>query len=313
MEYKDYYAIMGLARDATQDQIKRAYRQLARKYHPDVSAEVDAEVKFKELGEAYEVLKDPEKRVAYDKLGHQWSGNEDFRPPPDWNSGFEFSGGGFTGGDASRYSDFFESLFGQGFHARHENRAAFHGQGEDRHAKLQIDLEDSFTGATRVITLQIPELDAQGHVRTREHKLNITIPRGVRAKQQIRLVGQGAAGQDKAGDLYLEIEFRPHLRYRIENSDVYLELPITPWEAALGAKVKIPTPDAVVELKVPANSATGGKLRLKGKGIPSSMPGDLIVILKIVLPPVDNYASKDFYQAMAETFKSFNPREKWGV
>lgn len=315
MEFKDYYKIMGIARDATQDEVKRAYRQLARKYHPDVSKEVDAEAKFKELGEAYEVLKDPEKRVAYDKLGSNWNANQDFNPPPDWNSGFEFSGGGFSGGDSSNYSDFFESLFGQGFRSERGSHSTFHGQGEDKHAKLLIDLEDSFAGATRTITLLMPEVDAQGHVTTREHKLNVTIPRGVRAKQHIRLAGQGAPGlgQGKAGDLYLEIEFRPHARYRVEDRDVYLALPITPWEAALGAKVKVPTPSGIVELKIPANSATGDKLRLKGRGIPSGTAGDFFVELKIVLPPVDNYAGRDAYQGMAETFKSFNPRANWGV
>src|SRR5687768_16439057 len=217
MEYKDYYKIMGVARDASQDDIKRAYRKLARKYHPDVSKEPQAEVRFKELGEAYEVLKDPEKRVAYDQLGTNWKANQEFRPPPDWNAGFEFFERGFPGGDASQYSDFFESLFGRSFRsggggyggatsdrgAGGRGGASFHVPGEDHYAKIMIDLEDSYAGATRTITLQVPEVDAQRHVSTREHRLNVAIPRGIRPKQYIRLAGQGAPGhgQGKRGDL----------------------------------------------------------------------------------------------------------------
>jgi curved DNA-binding protein len=329
MEYKDYYKIMGVARDASQDDIKRAYRTLARKYHPDVSKEPQAEARFKELGEAYEVLKDPEKRVAYDQLGTNWKANQEFRPPPDWNAGFEFSERGFAGGDASQYSDFFESLFGRSFRsggagfgsatgdARGSQRSggAFHVPGEDHYAKIMIDLEDSYTGATRTITLQVPEVDARGHVSTREHTLNVVIPRGIRPKQYIRLAGQGAPGhgQGKRGDLYLEIEFRPHAHYRVDDSDIYLDLPVSPWEAALGATVKVPTPEGIVELKIPADSTTGRKLRLKGRGIPGKAPGNFYVVLRIVPPPATDEAAKSFYRSMAEQFKSFNPRAKLGV
>ena len=194
MEFKDYYKIMGVARDATQDEIKRTYRKLARKYHPDVSKEADAEARFKELGEAYEVLKDAEKRAAYDQLGANWKGGQEFRPPPDWNAGFEFSGGGFGEGDGSDYSDFFASLFGQGFRAGGPGRAQPHAKGEDHHAKVLIDLEDTYQGATRTITLRVPGVDAQGHVITRERVLNVTIPKGIREGQHIRLSGQGSAG-----------------------------------------------------------------------------------------------------------------------
>ncbi|MBA4143739.1 MAG: DnaJ domain-containing protein [Nitrosospira sp.] len=324
MEYKDYYKIMGVARDASQDEIKRAYRKLARKYHPDVSKEPQAEARFKELGEAYEVLKDPEKRVAYDQLGTNWKANQDFRPPPDWNAGYEFSDRGFGGGDASQYSDFFESLFGRGFGSasggpgaasRRQGSAAFHAPGEDHYAKVMIDLQDSYTGATRAITLQVPGVDARGHVTTREHKLNVVIPRGIRPKQYIRLAGQGARGhgQGKPGDLYLEVEFRPHPYYRVENPDLYLDLPVAPWEAALGATVKTPTPDGVVELRIPPDSVTGRKLRLKGRGIPGKTPGDLYVVLHIVQPPATEETAKAFYRGMAGQFESFNPRVKLGV
>jgi curved DNA-binding protein len=326
MEFKDYYKIMGVPRDASQDDIKRAYRKLARKYHPDVSKEPEAELRFKELGEAYEVLKDPEKRVAYDQLGTNWKANQEFRPPPDWNAGFEFSERGFTGGDASQYSDFFESLFGrfgtgydrqghQGGRTGGRAGSASHAPGQDHYAKVMIDLEEAYSGGTRSITLQVPQVDAQGRVSTREHQLNVVIPRGIRARQYIRLAGQGAPGQGqgKPGDLYLEIEFRPHPYYRVENANVYLDLPVAPWEAALGATVKTPTPGGIVELKIPAGSATGNKLRLKARGIPGKTPGDFFVVLQIVPPPATDEADKAFYRKMAEQFKSFNPRAKLGV
>ena len=315
MEFKDYYQIMGVKRDATQDDIKRAYRQLARKYHPDVSKQADAEARFKELGEAYEVLKDPEKRAAYDQLGANWKAGQDFRPPPDWKEGFEFSGGDFAGGDTAGFSDFFESLYGRGFRPGGGGREAFHAQGEDRHAKVLIDLEDAYTGTARSITLRVPEVDAQGRVSTREHTLNVTIPRGIRAGQHIRLAGQGGPGigQGKPGDLYLEVEFRPHARYRVEERDVYLDLPVAPWEAALGATVEVLSPNGTVELKIPADSAAGRKLRLKGRGIPGNTPGDLYIVLQIALPAADTDAAKAFYGNMAEQFKSFDPRAKLGV
>jgi len=315
MEFKDYYQIMGVARHATQDEIKRAYRQLARKYHPDVSKEPDAEARFKEVGEAYEVLKDPEKRTAYDQLGANWKAGQEFRPPPDWNAGFEFSGGGMSGEDAANFRDFFESLFGRGAFTGRTSGAPLHAQGGDRHAKVLIDLEDAYTGATRPITLQVPEADAQGRLSTREHRLNVTFPRGIRAGQHLRLPGQGAPGRGngRSGDLYLEVEFRPHAYYRVEERDVYLDLPVAPWEAALGAAVKVPTPGGVVELKIPAGSAGGSKLRLRGRGIPGSTPGDFFAVLQIALPPADGDAAKAAYRNFGDQFKAFNPRARLGV
>ena len=314
MQFKDYYKIMGVARDATQDEIKRSYRKLARKYHPDVSKEPNAEARFKELGEAYEVLKDAEKRAAYDQLGANYKGGQEFRPPPDWNTGFEFSGGGYTGGDAQDYSDFFSSLFGKEFRSGGAGRASPHAKGEDHHAKVLIDLEDAYLGAARVITLRVPAMDAQGHVITKERVLNVTIPKGIREGQHIRLVGQGSAvvGEGKAGDLYLQIEFRPHPFYRVDGRDLYLDLPVAPWEAALGATVKVPTLGGIVELKIPEGSVSGRKLRLKGRGLPGDPPGDCYVILAIALPPADTEAAKDVYRKMAQEL-SFNPRAKLGV
>lgn len=306
---------MGIARDATQDEIKRSYRLLARKYHPDVSKEPDAESRFKEVGEANEVLKDPEKRAAYDKLGANWKAGQDFRPPPDWKTGFEFSGGGFADGDSAQFSDFFESLYGQDFSASRGRRAPFQAKGEDHHAKVQIDLEDAYLGAIRTFALQVPEVNAQGRVAMRERKLNVTIPRGIRAGQNIRLSGQGASGhgQGKAGDLYLEIEFRSHSIYRVDQHDVYLDCPVAPWEVALGATLNVPTPNGVVEIKIPAGASSGSKLRLKGRGIPSSTPGDFYAVLKIALPPADNEDAKEVYRNMSEQFKTFNPRSKLGL
>ena len=308
MDYKDYYKTLGVDRKATQDEIKRAYRKLARKYHPDVSKEADAELKFKDLGEAYEVLKDPEKRVAYDQLGSNWSSQQGFRPPPDWGAGFEFHGAPQGAGRQHDFSDFFESLFGQARGPGGGSRG-FHMQGEDHHAKVLIDLEDSFHGASRSISLQMPEVRPDGHVASRTRTLKVSIPKGVRQGQQIRLGGQGAKGQGsgKAGDLYLEIEFRPHRFYRVEGADVYLELPVAPWEAALGASVKVPTPSGAIDLKIPANSKAGKKLRLKGRGIPAKTPGDLYVVLQIVLPPADDEKSREMYNRMKEEIR-FNPR-----
>jgi curved DNA-binding protein len=315
MEFKDYYARLGVERTATQEQIKRAYRKLARKYHPDVSKEPDAEARFKEVGEANEVLKDPEKRAAYDKLGANWKGGQDFNPPPDWNTGFEFSGGGFTGGDSAQFSDFFESLYGRDFGTGRGHRAQSHARGEDHHARVLIELEDTYNGATHTITLQVPDVDVQGRVAMRERKLNVTIPRGIRAGQHIRLAGQGSAGlgQGKPGDLLLEIDFRPHPLYRVEKQDVYLDLPVAPWEAALGTALNVPTPSGIVEIKIPPNAAAGNKLRLKGQGIPSKTPGDFYAVLKIALPLADDEAAKEVYRGMATQFKSFNPRSKLGV
>jgi len=305
---------MGVGHDATQDEIKRAYRKFARKYHPDVSKEPDAEQKFKQLGEAYEVLKDPEKRAAYDQLGANWKAGQEFRPPPDWDAGFEFRGGGFTEGDTSAYSDFFESLFGQGFKRSYTEQAGFHARGEDPHAKALIDLEDAYSGATRSITLRVPELDPQGHLHNRERTLRVRIPKGVKQGQQIRLAGQGAPGMGKggAGDLYLEIEFRAHPLFRVEGRDLYLDLPVAPWEAALGAQVKAPTPGGTVGLKVPAGSTSGRKLRLKGRGIPGSPGGDIYAVLKIALPPADDEQTRSFYRKMEQEL-AFSPRAGLGV
>jgi len=316
MQYKDYYKIMDLSRDASQDEVKRAYRKLARKYHPDVSKEADAEAKFKELGEAYEVLKDPEKRAAYNQLGANWKSGQDFKPPPNWDEGFEFKGGGFTGGDNSEFSDFFEQLFGRaGFQSAHAGRkTSEHLRGQDSHAKIHIDLEDSYRGATRNISLSTPEMSAQGELHVKHRSLNVKIPKGIKQGQHIKLAGQGnpGLGSGEAGDLFLELVFNNHPLYRVAETDVYLDLPVAPWEAALGAKIKVPIPDGSVELKIPPNSRQGSKLRLTGRGLPTKVPGNFFVVLQIVLPPAKTDQAKEIYQNMQQTL-GFNPRESMGV
>ena len=311
MEFKDYYKIMGLARDATEAQIKQAYRKLARKYHPDVSKEKDAEAHFKEVGEAYEVLKSPEKRAAYDQLGQGHPG-QDFRPPPDWGAGFEFAGAGPS--DPS-YSDFFESLFGSQGRAGPGSRRAFRpGRGEDHHAKVLLDLDATLRGGARQLTLRVPEIDADGRLVSKERVLNVQVPKGILAGQHIRLAGQGAraSGEGAPGDLYIEVDFLPHPLYKVDGRDLYLELPVAPWEAALGAAVKTPTPGGTVDLKIPAGSHAGSKLRLKGRGIPASPPGDFYVVLQIALPPANDEKAKAAYAAFAAALP-FNSRASLGV
>jgi curved DNA-binding protein len=313
VEFKDYYKVMGVARDATEAQIKQAYRKLARKYHPDVSKEKDAEARFKDLGEAYEVLKSPEKRAAYDQLGRGPRPGENFRPPPDWGSGFEFSGAGEGAGDRD-YSEFFESLFGAAAGGGRRGRRGFDpGRGPDHHAKVILDLEATLQGGSRTFTLRVPEIDAEGHLIAKERVLNVQIPKGILPGQTIRLAGQGASpGSGAAGDLYIEVDFQPHPLYRPDARDLYLDLPVAPWEAALGAGVKVPTPGGVVDLKIPAGSRAGTKLRLKGRGIPAATPGDLYVVLQIALPPASDDKAKAAYRALADAFP-FNPRSHLGA
>jgi len=310
MEFKDYYDTLEIKRDATQDEIKRSYRKLARKYHPDISKEADAEEHFKQVGEAYEVLKDAEKRAAYDQLGANWQAGQDFRPPPDWDQGFEFTGDGRN----ADFSDFFESLFGRDGAQQARAHRDFNARGMDSHARVQIDLEDAYHGGKRMLTMKHSELDANGRPVLKERTLNVKIPQGVCQGQHIRLAKQGSAGigEGGKGDLYLEIEFSRHPFYHVEGKHVYLDLPVTPWEAALGATIKVPTPGGPVDLKIPANSVSGGKLRLKGRGIPAKQPGDLYVVLQLALPPANTEAAKQAYREFEQAV-DFNPRHRLGV
>jgi len=310
MKFKDYYQTLGVPREASADDIKHAYRRLARRYHPDLNKQPEAEARFKELGEAYEVLKDPEKRAAYDDVGKRWQPGAE-QPPPGWDSGYEFRGGDADAGGFGAHSDFFEALFGRrGAQAR--QRAAPRAQ--DHHAKVMIDLVDAYRGAQRGIRLQVPTLDAQGQVVLSERTLDVAIPAGVREGQHLRLVGQGASGFDGAppGDLYLEIAFKPDLLFRVDGRDVYLDLPIAPWEAALGADVDVPLPDGSVQLSVPAGSGQGRKLRLKGKGIPGKTPGDLYVVLQVAVPAPATDAQRQAWRDLAKA-QPFNPRADMGA
>ncbi len=316
MDYKDYYKIMGVTRTASQDEIKRSYRKLARKYHPDVSKEANAEEKFKELQEAYEVLKDPEKRAAYDQLGSQWRSGQDFRPPPDWGKGFEFSRGFSTGGEDAGFSDFFSSLFGERSPFRQQGSGArqrYAQSGQDHVAKIEVSLEDAYRGGSQEIELRSAELSTDGHVVTRPRTLRVAIPAGVTEGQQIRLAGQGSPGigGGPAGDLYLEINFKPHPLYQVQGRDVTLTLPIAPWEAALGATVSLPTLGGTVDMRIPPGAKSGQRMRLKGRGLPGATPGDQYIVLKIVLPPQNTPEARALYERMKVELP-FDPRAELG-
>ena len=320
MQFKDYYQTLGVKRDATAEEIKKSFRKQARKYHPDVSKEKDAESRMKEINEAYTVLSDPERRAAYDQLGSGYQPGQEFRPPPDWDTGFEFSSRGFSPGDAAGFSDFFSQLFGRmgasgmggTFHAG-RGTGGFQMRGEDHHAKVVLDIDDAFHGATRQISLRVPRVDAQGHVTVETRTLNVKIPVGVREGQIIRLAGQGAPGYSgaPAGDLLLEVHFQPHDRLRVDGRDLLLDLPLAPWEAALGAVVAVDTPGGALKVRVPAGAQSGGTLRVRGKGIPGSPPGDLLLTLQVVLPPADTAKAREFYATMARELP-FDPRRSTG-
>lgn len=317
MEFKDYYQTLGVGRDATAEEIKRAFRKRARKYHPDVSKEPDAERKMKEVNEAYTVLSDPEKRVPYDQLGHGYRPGQEFRPPPGWDSGFEFSGSRFSPRDAADFSEFFAELFGRMGSARGgfaPGEGGFSGRGEDHHAKVLLDLEDSFHGATRQISLRAPKVDAQGRVALETRTLNVKIPQGVYEGQIIRLAGQGAPGGGgaAAGDLLLEVHFKPHARLHVQGRDLRLVLPVTPWEAALGAVVQADLPAGSLKVRIPAGAQSGHQLRVRGKGIPGNPAGDLMLDVQVVLPPADTARARELYEAMAKDL-AFDPRRRGGA
>lgn len=311
MEFKDYYKVMNLSSNASQAEIKRAYRKLARKFHPDVSHEKNAEAKFKELGEAYEVLKDPKKRAQYDAVKQQgWQNNKGYQAPP-------HSQHGFTSrmDESAGFSDFFETLFGQGANTR--SQRGFHqpsARGEDVYYLLDITLEDSYAGASRKIQIPMNEITSMGEISQKLRTINVKIPKGIISGQQIRLKGQGGASLVKGqpGDLYLEIRIKSNKPYDVDGKNVTLYLPISPWEAALGAKVKTPSLGGLVEIKVPPNSQTGTKLRLKGRGLPGDPPGDQYIILQIVVPPVTSEIAKQLYEQMEKQI-IFNPRESLEV
>ncbi|OZI65210.1 DnaJ C-terminal domain-containing protein [Bordetella genomosp. 1] len=315
MEFKDYYKILGVESSASEDDIRRAYRKLARKYHPDVSKEADAETRMRDVNEAYDVLRDAEKRGAYDKLAAGVSPDGGFAPPPGWDQGFEFHyGPGQAHGEGGQeFSDFFSSLFG-GQARERAARQNFRARGEDQHAAVEVDIDDALNGATREISLRSVQADAQGQPQMRTRTLSVKIPQGVREGQFIRLAGQGMPGYGGGdpGDLFLEVRFRPHARYRAEGRDLYMNLPVAPWEAALGAAVEVPTPKGTVEVSIPAGSKNGRQLRLRGRGIPGDPAGDLYLVLDLVLPPADSDAAREAYRRMAQDL-AFDPRRNLGV
>lgn len=294
MQYKDYYQILGVKRDAPDAEIKRSYRKLAHKYHPDISKLPDAKERFQELGEAYEVLRDPKKRAAYDQLGSNWKQGEAFTPPPNWQrQGFQ--GAQFSEEDLGQFSDFFSSLFGDAVNFGQTTTKRTR-RGEDVHASVTISLEDAFMGTTRSIQMQ-------------GRNLRVKIPAGVIPGQQIRLTGQGEKGAAGmlAGDLYLTVNLQPHPYFKVDKQNIYLNLPITPWEAALGATITVPTLGGAIEVKIPAGSRSGQTLRLKGRGLPAKQTGDQFLLLQIQVPPADNSTAQEFYQRMARELP-FDPR-----
>ena len=319
MEYRDYYQALAVQRSASVEDIKKAYRRQARKYHPDVSKEPQAEERFKQIQEAYEVLKDTDKRAAYDRLGANWKQGEQFRPPPDWAQGFDFNKarGGRAGArahastegpdfDGGGYSDFFSSLFGGGANPFGGGGGAQWGPGRDQHADIEIDLEEAHKGVTRTLTLQRPTPGGG----SREQTIRVNIPAGVTEGQSVRLAGQGepAVGKGgRAGDLYLDVRIRPHRAFELAGRDVTLTLPVAPWEAALGGAVTVPTLGGEVELKIPAGSQSGSRLRLRARGLAGDPPGDQYVVLKVVLPPADTAEARAVYERM-RTDLPFNPR-----
>jgi curved DNA-binding protein len=306
MKYKDYYSILGVERDATMDAIKKAYRKLAHKYHPDISQDPQGEERFKEIAEAYQTLKDPTKRAAYDKLGRHQTG-EDFRPPPEW--GEQFGGGQFSFEDID-LSDLFASR-GRGGLRGDRPGMSIPLPGQDFEVTAPVTLEDAYHGTELDLKLPVPEYDGRGRLRRVPRALRVRIPRGVTDGDRLRLPGKGGKGRDGGpnGNLYLNIALQPHPLYRVAGNDLYLDLPIAPWEAALGATVEVPTPGGPVNLKVPAGTSSGHKLRLGGRGLPKRREGagDLYAIAQIVGPGEPGEREQALYRELGE-ISNFNPR-----
>jgi curved DNA-binding protein len=299
VEFKDYYDILGVKPDASEADIKVAYRKLARKYHPDKNKDVGAEEKFKAINEANEVLRDAEKRRAYDQLrAGGYRQGEQFRPPPNWGQGQNFDFGEAGEGD---FSDFFESLFGRAAGGARQGQPRPR-RGRDVQAHVQIDLQTAFDGGRTRLSLD----DGSG----KERVLEVKIPAGIQSGKVIRLSGQGQPGGAGGpnGDLLLEVGIRDDSRFKLEGLNVLHVLPVSPWEAALGATVPVPTLAGAVDLRIPAGSQSGRKLRLKGRGMPGHTPGDQLVEISIKAPPVDNEAQREAYEALRTQFQHYDPR-----
>lgn len=323
VQYKDYYKILGISRDASKDEIQRAYRKLARKFHPDLNKEAGSEEKFKEINEAYEVLKDPAKREKYDQFGSNWQQGDNFQPPPGWQYRSDFGRGQqgsresfFWSSDGGEYSDFFEALFGGRLHenvqgAQGGRPFSINRRGSDHEAVLRIPLEEAFLGGTKTITMQSTGPGTDGNLSSREKRYDVKIPPGIMPGQKIRLSGQGGKGSGSggSGDLYLKVEIEPHPRFRLEGHDLYTELAITPWEAALGAQIDVRTLDETVTLKVPPGTQSGQKLRLRAKGMPNpkGRRGDLYAVMKIKVPKKLSKKERQLFEELSKV-SSFNPR-----
>ena len=315
MKYKDYYAVLGVSRTATDDEIKKAYRKLARKYHPDVNKGKESEDKFKEVTEAYEVVGDPAKRKKYDNLGTNWRGGEDFRPPPGWQSS-SYAGEGdespFGGGD---FSDFFEAFFGgRGGGGFSQRERTFRRAGEDHEAELELTLEDVYHGVRREISLRNPGVDARGQMQSGTRQYHVTIPAGTTNGARIRLAGQGGAGHGgaQAGDLYLRIRIKPHPVFTVHGHDLAADLPVSPWESALGAKVQVPLLDGKrASMQLPPGIQSGAHLKLRGKGFPrggSHEPGDLVLRVMIHVPSTLSARERELFEEFAKV-SIFDPRQ----
>lgn len=316
MKYKDYYEILGIGRNATPDEIKKAYRKLARQYHPDISKESGAETKFKEIGEAYEVLKDPEKRKAYDQLGSYQPGQE-FRPPPDWKESF---GPGtryyeFSGDDLGGFSDFFFGLFGSGMGRQtssgQSSRSHPSVNGQHFETNIQIALEEAYKGTTRTLQMEMPEITSDGVIKRMPKNITVRIPRGATDGQRLRVKGKGGKGVygGHDGDLYLNISIKPHHMFKVNGHDLYVTLPLTPWEAALGAKIEMSAIEQKILLNIKPGAQSGQKLRIAGKGLPKPKggSGDLYAVLQIANPSKLTATEKSLYETLAKS-SSFNPR-----
>ncbi len=327
VKYQDYYSVLGVDRGATQEQIQKAFRKLARKFHPDVNKAKDAEARFKEINEAYEVLGDPEKRKRYDTLGANWQAGQDFTPPPGWEQIFsQFAQGGrqqgpvqFQFGNAGGFSDFFEMLFGgQSPLEEHETffRTASGGRapraGESHEAELALSLEDSYRGGMKTISLERVERDSSGRPTRRTKNYQVKIPRGVTDGSVIRLKGEGSEGASggPAGDVLLRIRILPHSRFRLVGHDILSTISVAPWEAALGGRVAAPTLDGQVTLTIPSGSQSGQQLRLRGKGLPrqGGEPGDMLIEVKIVVPKQLTAEERELFEKLAQA-STFNARE----
>lgn len=325
VQFRDYYEILGVSRDASQNDIQRSYRKLARKYHPDINKEAGLEDKFKEINEAYEVLKDPEKRKKYDQLGANWKHGQEFHPPPGWDGQFADGagpGGGqqtyFWSSDEGGFSDFFESMFGSDLFGESYGRAEGGQpfirprQGADHEATLQISLEEAFRGVQKKISMQSQKMGSDGRVASSQKRYDVKIPKGILPGQKIRLTKQGGEGTGGGGkgDLYLKVEIEPHPRFRLESRDLYMDLPVTPWEAALGAKIKTNTITEPVTLKIPEGTQSGQRLRLKGKGMPNpkGAAGDLYAVVQIRVPKRLTKKERELFEALKKA-SSFNPRK----